>query len=82
MKGNARVAPVIGCNDETTVEYEWVAIELAGQDEKYREIYYQTFPEGRQRAETWPGLIHFRTVPKWIRYGSFQDPQVIEEMTF
>ena len=80
---NPNVALVIGWDNETTIQYEGVAKELsAADDEAYKEIYYQIFPEGRQRAESWPGLVHFIITPRWIRYSNFNEPQIIEELSF
>lgn len=41
---------VIGWEGEITVQYEGVAEEPAGADlERYREIYFRTWPDGRDR---------------------------------
>ncbi len=80
---NPNVALVIGWEDETTIQYEGTAIELGGAGaEEYREIYYKVFPGGRQRAVSWPGLVHIKVSPRWLRYSNFNEPQVVEEMTF
>jgi len=80
---NTFVAAVIGWDNETTVQYEGVATELNGPDaDHYREIYFEVYPDGRERAKTWAGLVHFKVTPKWIRYSSFNDPPVVEEMVF
>jgi general stress protein 26 len=80
---NPRVALVIGWDDETTVQYEGIATELAGpEDDCYREVYYKAYPDGRERAETWAGLVHFKVTPKWLRYSNFNEPVVVEEMVF
>jgi hypothetical protein len=80
---NPLVSLVIGWEDETTLQYEGEAELLDELDgEKFREIYYACFPDGRQRAETWPGLVHFVVRPRWMRYSNFNLPQVIEEITF
>ena len=80
---NPFVALVIGWNDERTIQYEGKASLLSGEDAgKYKEIYYAFYPDGRQRATTWQGLVHFKIDPQWIRYSDFNDPQLIEEMSF
>jgi general stress protein 26 len=76
------VALVIGWDDETTVQYEGLATELTDVDDHYREIYYSVYPDGRERAKTWPGLVHFKVSPRWIRYSNFNTPVVIEELVF
>jgi len=81
---NKHIAVVIGWNNETTVQYEGEA-EVLGNDsaaDNYRQIYYAAWPDGRERAETWPGLVHIRITPKWARYSNFNEPGVIEEITF
>jgi len=81
---NPKVALVIGWDNETTVQYEGTA-EVLGNDaeaENLREIYYGVYPDGRERTETWPGLIHIKVRPKWLRYSNFNEPVVIEEMSF
>ena len=79
---NPSVALVIGWDDETTVQYEGMAMELMDADDRYREIYYSVYPDGRERAITWPGLVHFKVLPRWLRYSNFNSPMVIEEMVF
>ena len=82
MINNPSVALVIGWDDETTLQYEGMATELTDADDHYREIYYSVYPDGRERAKTWPGLVHFKVSPKWIRYSNFNTPVVIEETVF
>lgn len=78
-----RVALVIGWKQETTIQYEGVARELAGpEDERYREVYYSVFPEGRERAASWEGLVHFVVKPTWIRYSNYNEPVEIAELRF
>jgi general stress protein 26 len=81
---NPKVALVIGWDNETTVQYEGIA-EVLGNDieaENLKEVYYRAYPDGRERAETWPGLVHIRVTPKWLRYSNFNEPAVIHEMAF
>ncbi|HWB26237.1 MAG TPA: pyridoxamine 5'-phosphate oxidase family protein [Chitinophagaceae bacterium] len=83
MVQNPRVALVIGWDNETTLQLEGVAVELSGKDDAiYREAYFAVFPAGRQRAESWPGLVHFKITPHWLRYSNFNEPQMIKEMRF
>jgi len=82
LLGNPIVAVVIGWDNETTVQYEGFATELTGPDaEYYKEIYYEVYKDGRERAVTWPHIVHFKIAPTWIRYSNFNGPVVIEEMT-
>jgi len=81
---NPKVALVIGWDNETTVQYEGEAVVL-GDDagaQGLKEIYFEAYPDGRERAETWPGLVHIKVTPKWLRYSNFNEPVVIEEMVF
>ena len=80
---NPNVALVIGWDDETTIQYEGIAAELAGpEDDHYRETYFEAYPDGRERAANWAGLVHFKVTPTWLRYSNFNDPVVVEEMVF
>jgi len=80
---NPNVAVVIGWENETTVQYEGLATELIGEDAiRFKETYFEIYPDGRERAETWPGLVHFKITPTWVRYSNFKIPMLIEEMTF
>jgi general stress protein 26 len=81
---NPKVALVIGWDNETTVQYEGIA-EVLGNDteaENLKEIYYRGFPDGRERADTWPGLVHIKIKPQWLRYSNFNEPVVIQELEF
>jgi general stress protein 26 len=78
------VALVIGWDNEITVQYEGEAVVL-GNDadaQRLKDIYFEAYPDGRERAETWPGLVHIKVVPKWLRYSNFNEPVVIEEIVF
>jgi general stress protein 26 len=79
---NGNVSLVIGWDAGTTVQFEGVARELIESDNDYRKLYYSVYPDGRERAENWPGLVHFKVSPEWIRYSNFNEPAVIEEMEF
>ncbi|MBS1500606.1 MAG: pyridoxamine 5'-phosphate oxidase family protein [Bacteroidetes bacterium] len=84
MISHPNVSLVIGWDDETTVQYEGVA-RVLGDDanaDDYREVYYAVWPDGRERAATWPGLVHIKITPKWIRYSNFNTPVVIDELSF
>ena len=78
------VALAIGWNDEITVQYEGIAEVLRNDNEadNLREVYFRAFSDGRERAETWPGLVHIKVTPKWVRYSNFKEPQIIEELAF
>jgi len=55
LKRNPRVAWVIGCTTEVTVQYEGLAQELEGPElAKYQQTYFAKFTDGPARL-TWPG---------------------------
>ncbi len=81
---NPQVALTIGWDEEITVQFEGRAevLDDGSEANKLREIYYKVYPDGRERAATWPGLVHVKVSPQWIRYSNFNEPVTIEEMTF
>jgi hypothetical protein len=74
LRANPSVAFVIGGTrdgDERTVQYEGAADTPSGDElRRVWEIYFGVFPDGRDRLH-WPGLIHVRVKPLWIRYGNY-----------
>lgn len=83
LQKNQRMAWVIGCTTEVTVQFEGIAEELVAQDlAKYKKTYFAKFPDGVER-EKWPGITYFVVRPKWVRYCDY-NPQSrrIEEMRF
>lgn len=80
---NARVALVIGCTSEKTIQFEGVAEELGGEDlAKYLPVYFAAFPDGPER-QSWPGITYFMVRPKWLRYCDYgQRPRLIREFDF
>jgi len=83
LKKNPRVAWVVGCTTEVTVQYEGIAEELEGEQlAKYKRPYFAKFPDGPAR-ESWPGITYFVVRPKWVRYCDYNPPtRRIEEKTF
>ncbi len=66
---------------EATVQYEGSCFEADGVErDRYREIYFETFPDGRDRL-SWPGITHFVIRPRWVRYSNFIT-RVIQEFKF
>lgn len=71
LKENPRVAWVVGCTTEVTVQYEGEAEELEGEAlARYKAIYFQKFPDGPAR-ENWAGITYFVVRPKWVRYCDY-----------
>jgi hypothetical protein len=84
LSANPAIAFVIGGTadgDERTVQYEGVADVPSGEAlEAARALYFARFPDGRDRL-SWPGLIHVRVTPTWIRYSDFNaNPPQIREL--
>jgi uncharacterized pyridoxamine 5'-phosphate oxidase family protein len=84
LKKNPRVAWVIGCSSEITVQYEGVAEELRGAElAKYKEVYFGKFPDGRERESRIAGVTYFVVRPKWVRYCDYNpEKKRIEEVKF
>lgn len=83
LKSNPRVAFVIGCSSEITVQYEGIAEELEGESlAKYKRIYFAKFTDGPAR-ESWPGITYFVVRPNWVRYCDYNPgARRIEEQKF
>lgn len=84
LRRNAKIAFVIGGladGDERTVQYEGIADEPTGADlHRLQELYFSSFPDGRERLATWPGLVYIRSRPTWIRYCDYnKEPAEIVE---
>jgi general stress protein 26 len=83
LRANPSVAFVIGGTregDERTVQYEGTAdVPEGAERERIQHIYFARFPDGRDRL-SWPGLIHVRVRPVWIRYSNYgvQPPEIVE----
>jgi hypothetical protein len=76
-----RVALVVGWDREITAQIEGIAdFPEADELERVREVYFARHPDGRDRL-TWPGLVHVRVRPTWIRYSDFnQTPRYVVEL--
>lgn len=83
LQKNGDISFVIGWDENITVQYEGVAIELGGDDlKKYKEEYFAKNPDAR-RWETRQGIRYFKVIPSWIRYSDLnKDPWEIFEVDF
>ncbi len=83
LKKNPRVAWVIGCTSEISVQLEGIAKELEGAElEKYKTIYTRKYPDSTGR-DKWAELTYFVTRPTWVRYGDYTPgKRRIEEQEF
>ena len=83
LRSNSAVAFVIGGlvdGERSTVQYEGRVDEPRGLElDRPRELHFARFPEGRARL-AWPGLIHLRVRPTWIRFSDFscEPPRTVE----
>ena len=81
LQKNQKVALVIGGWDEDiTVQYEGVAIELEGADvEEYRKIHLAKNPESEGYAYD-EKQRYFKITPTWIRYSDLtkEPPEIFE----
>ena len=58
LKKNPRVAWVVGCTTEVSVQYEGLAEESAGEElAKYKKIYFAAFPHFRISGRTRTGEL-------------------------
>jgi uncharacterized pyridoxamine 5'-phosphate oxidase family protein len=72
LRGNPRIALVMGWDDGQTAQIEGIADEPLGEALRpLQEAYLQRFPDGRERAAL-GGIAYFRVVPDWIRYSDFR----------
>jgi general stress protein 26 len=84
LKKNPRVAWVLGCTTEVTVQYEGVAEGVSGrrvgqvQKDLFRRISGWT-----PVRESWPGITYFVVRPTWVRYCDYNpESRRIEERKF
>lgn len=83
LKSNSRVAVVIGWDDEITVQYEGIAIEVVGDELiECKQIHVSKLPESIKFTEM-PKIRFFKVIPKWIRYSDLRaEPWESIEFTF
>lgn len=84
LKANPRVALVIGLGEETTLQLDGEAEELAGEAlAEAKAAYFRKWPDGRER-EAWPNITYFKVRPSWIRHSDFglQPPKIVELHSF
>jgi hypothetical protein len=84
LRHNPSISFVIGGltpEDERSLQYDGSADFPEGAElDRVRELYFSTWPDGRDRLK-WPGLVHVRVRPKWMRFSDYnQDPPFIVEL--
>jgi len=66
---NPHVAFAIGWDHDVTVQYEGIARELSGDEEKkYKEIFAQKITNA-SKWDSFPETRYFAVKPTWIRYN-------------
>ncbi|MBI1307203.1 MAG: hypothetical protein GC181_11425 [Bacteroidetes bacterium] len=80
---NPHIAMVIGWEGEETIQFEGIASihEPQSEDDELLQTYFEVFPDGRARRDSWDKLVYFHVIPNWIRYSDFGSGQV-EEFNF
>ena len=79
---NPKASFVVGWENEQTLQYEGEADFPEGEDlARLKQIYFAAWPDGPQR-ESWKGITYVRVKPHWLRFSSYVNPQLIEEMSF
>ncbi len=82
LRRDPRASFVIGWENEQTLQLEGIADEPKGEAlGALKKVYFAAWPDGPDR-ETWKGITYYRVRPTWLRFSSYIDPQIIEEMTF
>ncbi|HEX2874839.1 MAG TPA: pyridoxamine 5'-phosphate oxidase family protein [Polyangiaceae bacterium] len=72
LRRDARIALVVGWDEEQTVQLEGVADEPSGEELKsVKATYFARFPDGPER-EAWPDIAYFRVRLSWARYSDFR----------
>lgn len=74
LRQNPRIALVLSgwaSGEQDTIQYEGLADVPDGAElERIKALYFSVYPDGRDRL-AWPGLIHVRVRPTWVRYSGF-----------
>jgi hypothetical protein len=80
LRRDARVALVVGWNEEQTAQIEGACDEPRGADlERLKKIYFDVYPDGVDRL-SWEGITCVRVRPTWIRFSDFRGsaPRIVE----
>ncbi len=69
IQKNQNVAVVIGWDENITVQYEGIAVELNGKELKEcQKIHIAKLPDSAKFMGM-AGVVYFKVIPKWIRYS-------------
>ena len=79
LRRDGRVALVVGCDGDTTLQYEGLADERPADD--VAGDYYAVLPENLGHRG-WPGLTYVRVRPRWMRLSTYGAAWSVEEFHF
>ena len=72
LRHDARIALVVGWDEEQTVQLEGAADEPTGAElARIKRAYFDAFPDGPER-EAWPAITYVRVKLGWARYSDFR----------
>ncbi len=72
LRADARVALVVGWDDEQTLQVEGLVDEPRGSElARLKRCYFAAFPDGVER-ELWPDITYLRVRPHWARFSDFR----------
>jgi hypothetical protein len=81
LRRDARIALVVGWDDEQTVQLEGTADEPTGAElERLTAVYLAAWPDGVER-QSWKDITYVRVRPTWARYSDFRANGGVTELT-
>jgi hypothetical protein len=81
LTGDPRIAVTAGGPAEQTLQYEGrAALVPTGGPEgaDVREAYYLSWPDGRERAASWPALVYWCVTPTRARFTDYERGPLIQ----
>jgi len=85
LLGDPRAAVTFSGPAEQTLQFEGTAAPVSKTDPRdapHREDYYRAWPDGRDRAVSWPTLVYWRIAPRWLRFSDYDRGPLIFERRF
>ncbi|MGH7438970.1 MAG: GNAT family N-acetyltransferase [Polyangiaceae bacterium] len=81
LRSNARIALVIGWDEEQTVQIDGLADEPTGAElDRLKQVYFTAWPDGVGR-QAWKDITYVRVRPAWARYSDFRSGGLAVEMS-
>ncbi len=84
LVNDPRIAVTFTGPGEKTLQYEGWGIPVSPSndaDAPYREAYYSTWPDGRERAQ-WASIAYWRITPRWARFSDYTRGPLIVAFDF